>query len=219
MLDKIINIKPGLLLNKGDGSYSGLNKFFHGGHLNQLIVHDSIRFSPAAHYISKINWQLKELSFSGNEKLSVGFSTGGFEFHTEIDFLKFYINSRLFYDITYVMMVQGINSKTTLRLSVKKDNQFPQEDLQIMNLLGLKSVFGRISALEMAGEINRSDSVVLGELMDGIRDNLAREFEYINTVLFTLIDKIFPDKLSGRLIFPDDNTEPVTIEKIAVIND
>lgn len=219
MLDKIINIKAALHYQKEKSSSNNFERLLYGTVKEKLGVKDSIRFSPAAHFLGRISWHLKDLVFEGNDKLIIAFSADGFDFHTEIDFLNFHLKSRQFYEIAACRLVQGKAVSAQLRISAAKGNRTSFDEKPGRKFQGLEELFNRVYSLELSGEIDKYYSSALHELMDAIKENLIGEFDYIYAALFTLIDKICPGRLMPNYAFPEDRNEPLIIERIKVIND
>ncbi|MGE5432435.1 MAG: hypothetical protein ACM3QX_15240 [Syntrophomonadaceae bacterium] len=225
MLDKIINIKASPQYQKEKGIYNNLErdnleKILAGTVINSQGTKDSIKFSPAAHFLARINWQLKDLAFDNDGgKLFIAFSMGGYDIHTEVDFLKFHITLRQFYEITSSRILNNKYIKAQIRISAVKKSKSAMSEKAVLNFPGLDELFSRVYALELSGEIDRYYSSALPELMDGITETLIAEFDYINGALFALIDRISPGKMAPNYVFGDSRDETLIIEKIKVLND
>ena len=224
MLDKIINIKAALQYQKEKGIYnssekSSLEEILAGAVKNIPGVKDSIKFSPAAHFLARINWQLKDLALDNGGKLVIAFSIGTFDFRTEVDFLNFHTAARQFYEISSGRIAGNKYIKAQLGISAAKKSKSPVDEKPEVDLPGLNALFNRVFSLELSGEIDKYYSSALHELMDGINGTLIGEFDYINAALFTLIDKISPGKMAPNYVFGDERNEPLIIEKIKVLND
>ncbi|HEX2964050.1 MAG TPA: hypothetical protein VHO43_19785 [Ignavibacteriales bacterium] len=225
MLDKIINIKATLPYQKESGVYNNLET----ANLERILAgtvkttqgsKDSIKFSPAAHFLARINWRLKDLAIDNEGgKLLIAFSAGGYEIHTEIDFLKFHLTARQFYEITGIRVSGGKTARARIRISAAKKGRLPQDEKALLSFPGLDELFKRVFSLELSGEIDKYYSSALPELMDGIRETLITEFDYINGALFTLIDRISPGKMAPNYVYSDERNETLIIEKIKVLND
>lgn len=217
MLDKIINIKPNFGYKEGKGRHPGFQKYFQTANYNKSAFHDSISFSPAAIFLSKVNWNLKEIDILTKEKINLIFSISEFEFKTEIDFLTLYSEPRHFYTISKDYSAPGNTMRLILNLSAQKNIITLNENIDRVFLNGLDKLFGRMLALEICGEIDKYDSSALRNLMDGIDDEIALEFEYINTALFTLVNKL-GNKIIENYSFQNERVEPIIIEKITALN-
>ncbi|MEI7812229.1 MAG: hypothetical protein WCJ01_07365 [Ignavibacteria bacterium] len=215
MLDKIAQVSSNLKLK--NNVYSGIGKKFKGLSHDDFLSHDSIFFSPAVNFMSRIYWQLKEINLNGKEKIALVFIASGFEFHTELDFLSFLSMSRQQYDISMDTTDRGKNERIMLTVSAKKQTPYLNNELNPLELTSLGILFGRIIEFGTAGEMNKSDNIFLISLLDEINDNIIKEFEYINVGFFSLVDKLVPGSIPQKVIFPEDYKEPVIIEKIKVL--
>ncbi|MGE5680003.1 MAG: hypothetical protein ACM34K_03905 [Bacillota bacterium] len=214
MLDRIINIRTELDLN-GKG-YTGPDGRTRSRFQSKIALGDKISFSPAVHYLSRINWQLKQIVSNQKDKIKLTFLVSDFEFHAEIDLLKFNSEDRQLFDIIKDFDLPERNEKIILTVSVAKKDYSFRDDIQVIELNALRSLFERIVFLEVQGEINKYDSKALNRLMDEISLNIIKEFEYINTAFFTLVEKLIPGNNLQGLKF-NAQTEPVTIEKIKAL--
>lgn len=219
MLDRIINIRSDFQFKSGSRKHSGLEKLFFADHDGRSGVHDSMNFSPAANLLARVNWGVKDVKVSGSDRISVIFIIEGFEFHAEFDRHSFYVEPRQFYSIIKTNEQQGRKIKTLLRISIKKEKLAITDNPEPKSINGIRKLFDRIFALELSGEIDKYDSSALKTLFDGINDSLSGEFEYINGVFFSLIDKLSSHKLVENFIFASDHSDHIVIEKITAIND
>lgn len=225
MLDKIINIKATLPYQKERGVYNNLET----ANLERILAgtvkttqgsKDSIKFSPAAHFLARINWRLKDLAIDNEgSKLLIAFTMGGYEIHTEIDFLKFHVTPRQFYEITSTRVSGSKTIRARIRISAARKSKHAQEEKALLSFPGLDELFKRVHELGLSGEIDKYYSSALPELMDGIKETLMAEFDYIYDALFTLIDRISPGKIASNYVFSNERDEKLIIEKIKVIND
>lgn len=212
MLDKIININSNFQF-KGGGSHSaGFEKLFQGVIPSRLNSNDTIKFSPLAQYLARINWQLKELSFVSKTKLQINFLLDGFEFNAELDLMDFFKDNRQSYNIFRMVETGVYSSKIRLRISSRKKKLILTDNLQKIELKGLFRLFEKISGIEADSEKLRSD------LQEGIRAELADEFEFINVIIYNIFNKL-GTSIPESFIFHDDDTEPVIIEKITTLHD
>jgi hypothetical protein len=218
MLERIINIKPEFKYRDGRGSGFGFQKFFQTANQNRTVFHDSISLSPAAVFLSKINWQLKEMTISSKEKLNIIISVSDFEFGTELDFLSFYSTQRQYFDVAKIFISAAKSFRLLLNISAKKNRLKINDNLERIPLSGLTKLLDRIFSLEINGVIDKYDSLALRDLMDGIDEDIINDFNYINNALYTLVSKIGNFNLPENYLFNDDRTEPIIIEKITAIN-
>lgn len=71
MLEKIVNINSNNPYGGGKKRSGNFEKFLNKPHLEKELGRDSISFSPGVIYLSRINWQLKEINYHGDEKVNL----------------------------------------------------------------------------------------------------------------------------------------------------
>ncbi|MGE5362972.1 MAG: hypothetical protein ACM3SM_02495 [Bacteroidota bacterium] len=215
MLEKIDIIKPDINYH-GSGHNAYTAPYKHMLH-KEGNLHDSIRFSPAARLLTKIGWQLKEVTFSSNEKLLLVFVAEQFEFETEVDFLRITRDLRQYYRIN--MRNTGTYSLVSVNLSVAKGRYNQDEDIRPVKLKGIRKLFDRILALGLSGSIDKYEISALATLIEGLEEAMTDEFIFINSALYNLINKLSNNKLPSGLVFKEDNKDYIIIDKVAAIND
>jgi len=213
MLDKIVNINSNFQF-KGGGSHSaGFDKIFHGGVTSRLNPNDSIMFSPLAQYLSRINWQLKALSYISKTKMHLDFLFDGFEFSAEIDLLDYFKDNRQTYNI-YRTIESGLyTSKILLRISSRKGKLVLTDNPDHITLKALFRLFEKASVIQDDSDEFRNT------LQEGIRTELQNEFGFINVIIYNIINKVGTIKIPENVLFHDDDAEPVRIEKITILHD
>lgn len=211
MLDKIININSNFQY-KGGGSHSpGFDKIFNGVITSRN--NDSIKLSPLAQYLSRVNWQLKELSFTSKTRLHIELLVDGFEFSTEIDLNDYFRLNRQLYNIFKTFETGLFTSKILLRISSRKRKLILNDNPGKLEMKGLYRLFEKISMTE--GDPERQ----ILNLQDGIRTELIDEMEFINMVIYNLINKSGLGSVPESVLFPEDETEIIIIEKITTLHD
>jgi len=184
MLERISNISLEANLNKSKKrrySHSRGGVYEH----SSFDVSDSISFSPASKYLSKVNWLLKDFNQSAEDKIIVEFIYGGFHFEVSVDLQS--IDT-----ITYVIrkndsIIPDINSVlATFKVSVGNSDDSPpfQKELR-----GLEQLFQRFSSLNLKSELNIYNYELIDTLLEGYYYTLQKDFEYLNNVLFKFIEK------------------------------
>lgn len=216
MLEKILNIKS-------ESGYNGGGNYQHPGAFNRQNGRpavqerprgDSLSFSPAAAYLAKIDWHLKEVDFSANDRLMLVFITGNLEFRTCIEFLRTGSRSRLFYDISDTLSISG--PKPVLTISVSSAGFEPAELIKPAELKLVSRLMQRVRELGLTGEMDKYNNPSLSMLLEGLEQQLMNEFEFINMSLFSLVQILSGNRFkwvsmaSGEL-----TTESITIERIS----
>lgn len=215
MLNRIINIKNDVDFGtrpRAGNFRSARTAYGHNGSGGS----DSISFSPAVSFLARTGWQLKEINYSGKEKLQLTFEIGEFEFHAEIDFLKYNSEPRQKFEVIYSAPGPFNSQRLALTVTVRKGDVHSEKEIERLELNTLKKLFGRIAFLEIKNELSRTDSRLISDLMDEINFQIVREFEYINRAFLVLVDKLLPGSIL-RHRKPEETGEPVIIEKIKVV--
>ncbi len=219
MLEKIINIKPDFHYKSKGVKNPYSDKYAELAGLNRNSYHDSIEFSPAAVFLSKINWKLKNKTSQSGEKLNLIFYIKDLEFSTEIDFVNFYNETRQSYKILKAAEFRNKKINIELTVTVKKEKISIENNIENVKIIALNKLFERILSLEMIGEIDKYESSALKDLKDGIEEEVIAEFDFINNAVFTLTNKLGKSKLIENFIFPAELSEKVTIEKFTAADE
>lgn len=211
MLDKIININSNFQY-KGGGSHSaGFDKFFNG--IITSSRNDSIKFSPLAQYLSRINWQLKNLSFLSKTRVHIELLVDGFEISADLDLIDYFKTNRQLYNIFRTIETGLFTSKILIRISSRKRKLVLDDNPGKYELKGLYRLFEKISMIE--GDTEQQ----LSSLQEGIREELVDEMEVINIIMYNLMNKLGLGSLPENVVFNEDATELVIIEKITTLHD
>lgn len=217
MLDRIINIKTDLNYTSGHGRKIQ-DRAYHGDIHSHLQLKDSIRFSPAAVFLSKINWKLREIRRKGKEKLNLLFTIDDLEFLTEIDLLNFYAANRQVYCVTRSFDQAKPAFKIIMHFSARKKSRLNENDITYMKLTGIPALFSEAFPLQM----NRNNDEIyenIYALADNLKPDIEGEFDYINSALIVLNDKLGGGNFLNKFNFENDFKDSIILEKITAIND
>ncbi len=213
MLEKIVNINNNQPYKGGKKSNGNFEKFISKTYAEKNFGKDSIIFSPAAVYLSRINWLLKDVSYPADEKIIIEFVIDGFDFKTEIDLVTFATASYQEYTITKKNSSLVKKNSSLVKLKVLK-NKIQKSDVFYSNgFKGLKTLFTRVENLNLSSSFDKDESHSINYLLDGISDDIILEFENINNSLLTFINKLGKFDFVKELKFADDH-EPMIIEKV-----
>jgi hypothetical protein len=189
MLEHIANITPGSDYKKPRNA-KGFEKVLNKGSFNKTVFNDTFVFSPAAQFLSKLNWQLKEIHVFPNEKVFLSFITANFEFHITLDLSKVryldYINYTVICEREYLSKQR----KLLLNLSIGIEKITYTEKIQENDFSVLEDLIGKMLPMTEKNELAKLSETELNRLLEGLEDGLKDEFGYLNTLLFTLIQKI-----------------------------
>ncbi len=216
MLERIENISRNKQY-KGRRRTSNFERYFSKPYTENLTGNDSIVFSPAAIYLSRIKWHMEDIEYLPGDKMKLDFFINDIEFKTLIEIPSFQKTSRLNFELIKREFAGHKMRKLIAKVDVAKKHLKVCERLPEIELNGIKEVFKRIQQLKLQTEFNRSDSFALNDILDGITGKVYREFDEILNRLYTFIDKIGKYKLPKELMFEDENVQDVIIEEISTL--
>lgn len=217
MLGRILNISTNPDLKQQRKSH-GFGKYFAGGYSHRTDVHDSVTLSPALLYLNEKKWCLKEISQSPNEKMLLVFLVSGLEFSTTVDLLNISYIDRLKYDVLKEREYNGEKTKALAHFSTDVNIHSFNEFDDIIEFKGFKIFFDRLFLLDMDCELNATESKVIHNLLDGIKDEIRYEFDYINSGILTFIEKLKSIKLPRLAFITEEHGNVVTLLKIKTSN-
>jgi len=143
MLEKIANINSNNPYGGGKKKSGNFEKFLSKPHIEKEFGRDSISLSPGAIYLSRINWQLKEIN-QGDEKVVVEFIIDGFDIFAEVDFVNFYTNSRQKFKVATKQVDSWENKKSLIVFDVHKGQIMLEDDRRLVELGALKKIYEKI---------------------------------------------------------------------------
>ena len=214
MLEKITNINANNPYNGGKKKSGNFEKFLGKPRTAKEPGKDSISLSPGAIYLSRINWQLKEISYHGDEKVLVEFIIDGFDIYAEVDFLNFYTNSKQKFKVSQKHIESWDTNKALIIFDVHKGQIMLEDDRRIEELTALKRIFEKISYSVSEFDSNSN----YDHFIDSLKDDLKLEFQIITNHLYTFINKLGKYNIVNEFVFKSENDDPVRIEKVMVVN-
>lgn len=215
MLDKIVNIEANKPYGDRNRTVSTYEKFIAQAQVKEHFPKDSLAFSPAAVYLSKLNWFAKEIRFTNDNKIFLVLVISDFEFRTVVDLNNFYKNLRQVFFITKYFPDNYRNSIISAQISVKKNKINLNEKIENYRLTGLKNLFNKVNSFSNGTKLTIEESYTLNGLLDGIKEEILAEFEKILNAIYTFIQKFDKFKFNENHIFGYDGLEPVIIERIS----
>lgn len=212
MLGKIVNINP-------DGKYSKAKK--HGNYESFLkksfdsnfFPRDSIVFSSAAVFLSKIGWQLKEVRNQSKDKIHINFVVSDIEFSADVDLVGFIVSPRQLIGMIKRNGQSNKVIKTFVKASVRK-LFYLEEEIDSRELKGINNLFSKIDKLQLEGNFDKYDSFAFNNLLDGISSEIEDDFIFILSGLYTFIEKLKKYETMKSYKHIDDQKAPIVIENI-----
>ena len=214
MLEKIANINANNPYSGGKKKSGNFEKFMNKSHVEREMGKDSISFSPGALYLSRINWQLKEVSYQGEEKVLVEFVIDDFDIFAEVDFVDFYTNSRQRFKVSRKHHEEWESKKAIIVFDVHKGQVMLEDDRRLLELSALKRIFEKISDSISEYDINFD----YNNFIEGLKDELTFEFQVITNHLYTFINKLGKYNIVNEFVFNRENEDPIRIQKVTTIN-
>ncbi|MFA6978823.1 MAG: hypothetical protein WC209_05815 [Ignavibacteriaceae bacterium] len=205
MLEKITNINLKSEFFNGKKAAVAYKNSFKSGLLRNDL-HDSVNLSPAYRFLSQIDWRLKEMTKISSEKISVAFYFSGFEFQTTLDLSNLAKLNTLVYHVANEEDNEAKAKVIAASLSVMVNHPLQEPNDVLTELHGIKTLFYRLSSMNLKEELNIKNDILF-DLFDGILKTIGKEFDYINSCLFTFVEKMLKIKIPGNM------TPTVFIEK------
>ena len=216
MLEKIIHIAPGSEFRNSTKSPE-LLKYIKGDRSNIFNINDSVNFSPAIQFLTRIEWQLKELSKTANEKLLITFCISELEFRVVIDLSILNKLTFITYEIQRDSSKSG-DARTLIVLTSILNEILYDENNVFLELVALNRLFDRFEQLNINNELNGSDTETMSYLTENLSIQLQTEFEYINKFLFVFIEKLTDKKINAGIKNNTSNELMIILEKMKLIN-
>ena len=87
----------------------------------------------------------------------------------------------------------------TASLSVAVDKHLIEPQEAILELHAMKTLFYRLSTMNLKEELNFNNDI-LYELFEGILKTISKEFDHINSCLFSFIEKMMKIKSPNTIV-------------------
>lgn len=216
MLDRVENINNNPGFNKR--SKNSYEKFIKKPYIQDLFGNDTMVFSPAAIYLSKLNWHLKEIQYPADEKIFISFYIDDFQFQIEIDFLTFYHKTKQSVSISKLMDSKEGKNIVSIFLEFKKQNYNSNEESQMFDLKNINDIFFRVNDLFNAGKFSQ-DKLLYKIILGNFNKEFYQEISLIFNSVLTFIDKMGKINVNKLYKYPEINEELINIEQIRIRKD
>lgn len=217
MLERILNIGPDIP-RKENGKMSSYERYVRKPQISKMFGNDSIIFSPAAIFLSKINWLPKDITILSEEKLFIHFFLGDYEFSTLVDFNVFYKEPEQAINVYKQYIDRNERKKSLIKVIFKKQKISILEDVEKISLRALDTLYERIIDLHIKREMDGHNIYVINRLLESIDKELHKEFDYIFATVLTFIDKLGKFKVINNFEFPATIYDLIKIDRIMTID-
>jgi len=216
MLDRVENINNNPGFNKRrSNSYE---KFIKKPYIQDLFGNDTMVFSPAAIYLSKLNWHLKEIQTHSDEKIFLSFYIDDFQFQIEIDFTGFYHKSRQSISISRLMEGKDGKNLLSVFLDFKKEDFIVNEEYKVIELNTIQDFFFRANDLFNAERFSQ-DKLLYKIILGNFNKEFYQEITYIFNSVLIFIDKMEKFNINKLYKYPKTKEELINIEQIRIRKD
>ena len=218
MLDPILNISPNERYKSG--SKSQLN--FYSIHKNTEEKNhqkDSALFSPLARLLSKINWQIINVSYPSKNQVKLNFLKDDLEFLTIIDFNTLYTEPYHEFLISKKEITANKNISFKLKLKVQKETVTTFNKIIPLEIDSIQELFNRISQLEFNenSEINYTNPLIFSGLLLDVEEQIHFELNSILTAIYTFISIQQKNKIRNNFTLNTSQNNPIIIQRVSII--
>ncbi len=221
MLNKIVNIEStkGYKSSNRPKSTGIYERFLHSFDEEKSGGKDSVHFSPAALFLSSVNWRLAELSYPAENELKLDFCIEDVHFYIDLDFNTFYKTAyqqiKLEKDATNNL---GQKQKQTVILLVAKPQIRIFEKFPAFGINGIQKMFDKIKKLKINGLLRKHDFLVFSMLKENTEEEMYKDFTNVFYVIYSFIAKLEKFGINKASRFPRYDGERIIFDKISVKN-
>jgi len=210
MLEKVINITPGSDYKKSTGNPKYVKKFSSYGY-QSVSTNDTIQISPATSLLSSYGWKIINLQNEG-DIVEIAFEIDGFEFDTKVSINELNQTSRFEYKIRKNFNGYETEMLITVRLSAPVQKNYSNGKYPI-EFITLGKLFDQIKSLSVQKPKLITDIYIIDSISFDLRQELTKEFQYINNCLV----KFFEKYISYKPNFHHSNDgEHISIKSIQI---
>ncbi len=215
MLNKIGNIEnSSKFTHTHRKNLSIYEKYSKSNAFAEDLGQDSITFSPAATFISQVNWQIGEVDYSSSNNVLLDFFIENVHFKMNIDIVDFYRNS---YQKVFLSSERTSLTKRRLFnviLLVKKPDIRLFERYSSFPIKGIQSLFNKLEKLNFTSDLLRFEEVVYSTILDGVEENVLVDFTNIFYVIYSFLHKLKKYDIQNHFEFPVGRNNLIKIEKV-----
>lgn len=218
MLSKIININSYSDNYRRNSNIHSNQKHSIAGYHTHNESSDSVEYSSALLYLSKLNWHLKKMSKDKNGILLLDFICNGFEFMTVLDAQK--INSQRYFDyeVSNLPQVESPAQCFKIKLSVKVADMRNNISNNPISFTFLPLLFNKIISMNIEKGFPGSDTMLMSNLLDGLTKGLNDEFNEITSMVLVFFEKLIGEIIELPKRITEVDNENIYLKEITRIN-
>lgn len=195
MLNKISHITPSTEGFSRPGGNTSVQRSSLSAYSSSSNVSDSIVYSAALVFLSKLKWQLKKMSKTKTGAIYIDLVFDNYEFTTSVDISTKGKNSFFDYQIRNLILGTESKQKLELGISVRANDIKNEISDSSSKLVYIPLMYERFFLLNINSEISDKDTN-LTKLIDGIFEDLYKELNEITNKI-----AIFVEKLTGEVVY------------------
>ena len=214
MLEKIENISKNNSYRGRRHSGKNFESYFSKPSPSVQLGKDSMKFSPAATYLSSLKWTVREIEYPSDNSIVFDFFIDEFEFKTKIDLNEFFNQPYQSFNVLKTELQNNRKNKIIARLNIKKllvkyliNNPEP-------NINVFREIFSRIKELKIDHSFGTKDSSMINILKDNYEESIFFEFSKILNSIYTFIYKHEKFNVPNKFEFKNNDNELIKIEEI-----
>ncbi|MCP5064231.1 MAG: hypothetical protein GY936_17465 [Ignavibacteriae bacterium] len=169
--------------------------------------------------MSKINWQIINVSYPTRDQVRLNFLKDDLEFLTLIDFNTLYTENYHEFLISKKGIIQDKDFEYKVGLKVQKETITTLDKIIPLEIENIQELFGRILYLDYAeNEENKyTDQLLFSELLFEVEDQIHSELNLILTAIYTFISIQQKSKIRNNFTLNTDQNNPIIIQRVSII--
>jgi hypothetical protein len=196
MLNKISNISSSTEGFTKSGNLSASQRSALTAYSGSHQVTDSIIYSSALTFLSKLRWRLKKMLHNKNGIVEISFDFDNFEFLTSVDVKNKQVINFIDYSVINLQNKTNDDQKLSLSLATKPYDIKNGIVINTFKLIQIPILFERLYMLKIDKVFSNTDTDLLDRLLDGIYSDLVIEFNEITNRFI-----VFVEKLTGETFY------------------
>jgi len=214
MLERIENITKNRSYRGKKHSEKNFDSYFNKQTSSLQLGKDSMKFSPAATYLSSLKWTVREIKYPSDSSIVFDFFVDEFEVKTKIDLNEFFSQPYQSFYVLKTELQNNRNNKIILRLNIKKLVVKYLTKNTDLNIDVFREMFDRIKELKINHSLVSKDNFMVNILKEDYEENIHFEFSKILNSIYTFIYKHEKFSVPNKYEFRNNNHKLITIEEV-----